>query len=76
MPAPHVLLATFALLPDGEPGGDLVAALAAQGCTARWATWDDPTVDWAAADLVAVRATWDYHRRLPDFLAWARGPSG
>ena len=68
-----VLLATFALLPDGEPGGDLlVAELAARGVDARWACWDDPAVDWAAADLVAVRSTWDYHRRCADFLDWAR----
>lgn len=68
-----VLLATFALLPDGEPGGDrLVAALAGRGVDARWVSWDDPAVDWAEADLVAVRATWDYHRRCADFLDWAR----
>ena len=34
--------------------------------------WDDPAVDWAAAELVAVRSTWDYHRRTAEFLAWAR----
>jgi len=68
---PQVLLATFQLCPEGEPGGDLVAALAARGVEARWACWDDADVDWAAADLVATRSTWDYHRRLPDFLAWA-----
>ena len=72
-----VLLATFALMPDGEPGGEhLVAALAARDIDARWECWDDPAVDWAAADLVAVRATWDYHRRCPDFLAWARKVDG
>ena len=72
-----VLLATFSLLPDGEPGGDhLVSALAERGIDARWVSWDDPAVDWAAADLVAVRATWDYHRRCPDFLAWARKVDG
>ena len=71
-PRPHVLLATFGLLPDGEPGGDLVGALAEVGCEAAWASWDDPGVDWGAADLVVVRSTWDYHRRLPAFLAWAR----
>lgn len=70
---PTVLLATFAILPDGEEGGDLlVEALAEHGVDARWVVWDDPSVDWAGADLVAVRSTWDYHRRLPDFLAWAR----
>ena len=68
-----VLLATFALLPDGEYGGDgLVAALEARGVDARWVCWDDPAVDWAAADLVAVRSTWDYHRRCAEFLDWAR----
>lgn len=70
---PTVLLATCALLPDGEEAGDLLLpALAEQGVDARWVVWDDPGVDWAAADLVAVRSTWDYHRRLPEFLAWAR----
>ena len=70
---PRVLLATFSLLPDGEPGGELLtAALAERGVDSAWARWDDPDVDWAAAELVAVRSTWDYHRRLAEFLAWAR----
>lgn len=68
-----LLLATFELLPEGEPGGDrLLAALARRDIEARWASWTDPTVDWASADAVAVRSTWDYHRRLAPFLAWAR----
>lgn len=68
-----LLLATSALLPDGEPGGELlVSALGHRGIEARWAVWDDASVDWAAADLVAVRSTWDYHRRTAEFLAWAR----
>ncbi len=71
---PQVLLATFCLLPGGEPGGgSLVSALADRGVAAAWAAWDDPAVDWAAADLVVVRSTWDYHRRCSDFLGWARG---
>lgn len=70
---PSVLLATFNLLPDGEYGGAaLVAALADRDVDARWVCWDDPEVDWSAADVVAVRSTWDYHRRLPEFLDWAR----
>ncbi|GAA3668934.1 ATP-grasp domain protein [Nocardioides ginsengisoli] len=68
-----LLLATFDLMPDGEPGGEaLPAAFAAHGIEARWVRWDDPAVDWAAADAVGVRSAWDYHRRLPAFLAWAR----
>ncbi|MDN4174637.1 hypothetical protein QWY28_16875 [Nocardioides sp. SOB77] len=67
----RVLLATFGLLPDGEAGGDLlVAALGERGVDAQWAVWDDPEVDWAAADLVVVRSTWDYQRRYAEFLGW------
>jgi glutathione synthase/RimK-type ligase-like ATP-grasp enzyme len=68
-----VLLATSSNWPDGEPGAPvLVDALDRRGIAARWATWDDPDVDWAAADLVAVRSTWDYTERAEEFLAWAR----
>ncbi len=67
----NVLLATYQLLPDGE-SDTLVTALAECGVEAAWAVWDDPSVDWTAADLVAVRSTWDYYRRAPEFLAWAR----
>jgi glutathione synthase/RimK-type ligase-like ATP-grasp enzyme len=66
-----VLLATAGLFASGEIGGDLVGPLAHAGVDARWAVWDDEDVDWAA-DLVVVRSTWDYHRRCPEFLAWAR----
>jgi glutathione synthase/RimK-type ligase-like ATP-grasp enzyme len=68
-----VLLATFALMPEGEPDGHhLSAALTARGIDSSWVCWDDPAVDWAAADIVAVRATWDYQRRCAEFLDWAR----
>jgi hypothetical protein len=67
-----VLLATSRSLPTGEPGAPaLDAALAARGVDARWAVWDDDSVDWGSASLVAVRATWDYTERAPEFLAWA-----
>ena len=69
---PDALLATCSWFPDGEPGaGVLDAALRERGVTSAWARWDDPSVDWAAARLVAVRATWDYVARLEEFLAWA-----
>jgi glutathione synthase/RimK-type ligase-like ATP-grasp enzyme len=68
-----VLLATSSNWPGGEPGAPvLVDALARRGIDARWATWDEPDVDWSAADLVAVRSTWDYTERAEEFLAWAR----
>ena len=66
-----VLLATSADLPDGEPGAAaLDAVLAERGVDATWARWDDPAVDWAGADLVALRSTWDYVTRHQEFLAW------
>lgn len=69
----NVLLVTSADLPDGEPDGHLLLpALTEHDIDARWVVWDDPDVDWAAADLVAVRSTWDYDGRLREFLGWAR----
>jgi glutathione synthase/RimK-type ligase-like ATP-grasp enzyme len=73
-----VLLATCDWMPEGEPGGGLlVDAFAAAGADARWVRWDDAQVDWTVADVVAVRATWDYAGRLGEFLPWARsvGPA-
>jgi glutathione synthase/RimK-type ligase-like ATP-grasp enzyme len=71
---PVVLLATCAWFPEGEPGHEaLDAALAARGLDARWAVWDDEAVEWADADLIAVRATWDYDSRIGEFLGWAAG---
>ena len=68
-----VLLVTSSNWPGGEPGAPaLDAALAARGLDARWVVWDDPAVDWAAADLVAVRSAWDYMERHEEFVAWAR----
>ena len=51
----------------------LVAALAERGADARVEPWDtdDDLVGWTAADLVAVRTTWDYTGRRDEFLAWA-----
>lgn len=67
-----VLLATSGDLPQGEPGAPVLdVVLAERGIDAAWARWDDPAVDWARADLVAVRSTWDYVTRHDEFLAWA-----
>ncbi len=68
---PSVVLVTAALFPDGEIGGDLVAALDRADIGARWEIWDDEGADWQG-DLIAVRSAWDYHRRCPEFLGWAR----
>jgi glutathione synthase/RimK-type ligase-like ATP-grasp enzyme len=68
--APDVWLATCAEWPAGGDEIVLVDLFASRGVTAAWACWDDPAIDWLAADLVAIRTTWDYTERLDDYLAW------
>ncbi|GAS92149.1 ATP-grasp domain-containing protein [Mycolicibacterium brisbanense] len=68
---PRIVFAGCPTLPDGD-GDDagLVAALRTRGLHARWLSWDDPaTLD---ADLVVLRATWDYPERLDEYLSWTR----
>ena len=67
-----IYLATCAAIPHGEEGdGDrLLAACERQELLARWQVWDDPAVDWARADLVVIRSTWDYTTRRAQFLDW------
>ncbi len=49
----------------------LVDALRLAGADVEVVTWDDPLVDWSRYDVAALRSTWDYVDRLPEFLAWA-----
>ncbi|MGD1217542.1 hypothetical protein AB9Q10_03830 [Streptomyces krungchingensis] len=60
---------------EGETSTDrdlpvLRAALEEAGAEAAVVHWDDSAVDWAAFDLVVIRSTWDYSRRLAEFVAW------
>jgi len=48
----------------------LTAALDDAGVAHQVVAWDDPDVNWAGYELVVVRSTWDYHRRLDEFLTW------
>ena len=66
---PRIVLAGCArsVSGDGDDAG-LVAALRGRGLHANWLSWDDP--DTVRADLVILRATWDYAERLEEFLAW------
>ncbi len=68
---PRIVLASCAALPEGD-GDDagLVTALRNRGLHARWLPWDDP--DTLDADLVILRATWDYSERRDEFLSWSR----
>jgi hypothetical protein len=68
---PRIVLAGCGQFPEGD-GDDagLVAALRGHGLHARWLAWDDP--ETVSADLVILRATWDYVERLDEFLSWTR----
>jgi hypothetical protein len=68
---PRIVFAGCRALPDGD-GDDagLVDALRARGLHARWLPWDDPAT--VAADVVILRAAWDYIERLDEFLTWTR----
>ena len=68
---PRIVLAACPQLVEGD-GDDagLVPALRARGLHARWLSWDDPQTE--EADLVILRAAWDYAERREEFLAWTR----
>lgn len=69
---PRVALVTCAELPDLDPDDRLlVEPLAARGIRAEAAVWNDPTVDWAAYDLVILRSVWDYPANRKEFVEWA-----
>lgn len=72
MKSSRIALSTGAAWPDlAFDDQPLAPALAAAGLEPVIAIWDDPTVDWAAFDLVVIRSTWDYHLHVDRFLAWA-----
>jgi hypothetical protein len=70
---PSVIIASCAAAAGQDEDEPLLrGALAAAGIGSAVADWADPSVDWAAADAVVVRSTWDYAPRREEFLAWAR----
>ncbi len=53
------------LTPDDR---SLLPVLAARGMAVVPAVWTEPLPP--ALDALVLRSTWDYHLRLPEFLAW------
>ncbi|WP_158889979.1 hypothetical protein [Amycolatopsis anabasis] len=67
----HAILVGCAKLPEGDGDEHAVpAALGDLGFTTAWSAWDDPETDFAAAEVVVLRATWDYPDRRAEFLDW------
>lgn len=71
---PRVALVTYDPRPQISKDADLpvlLDALRAAGAGADAVFWDDPDVDWGRYDLAVIRSTWDYSRRVAEFVAWA-----
>ena len=68
------------LVTDARPFADdvkhelalVMPALERRGLKVRTGAWDDPALDWSAAELAVLRTPWNYHRHLPAFLEWTR----
>jgi glutathione synthase/RimK-type ligase-like ATP-grasp enzyme len=70
-------LATWSELPDLCADDRLLLdALASDGIPARPAVWNDTALRWERFGLVVLRSTWDYHRRLAEFLGWVDRVAG
>ncbi|MFK7739794.1 MAG: RimK family alpha-L-glutamate ligase [Planctomycetota bacterium] len=66
-----VVFATCLEQPDLQPDDvPIAAALQQRGARVVAAAWNGPFAPFAAADLVAVRSTWDYQQAPDAFLAW------
>jgi glutathione synthase/RimK-type ligase-like ATP-grasp enzyme len=55
-------------------GGEqlLLPALRDMGHEVDVCIWDAPEVAWENYDAVVIRCPWDYHEKLPQFLAWLK----
>lgn len=72
MTKPRVTLVTsreYPHLEEDEAG--LPDALAERGMDPSIVFWDDPQVDWEAANVCVVRSVHDYAKRRSEFVSWA-----
>lgn len=68
---PRLALATaIAAAGRDDDLAPLLDACAAAGLQVQARAWDDPSVSWGRFDAVLLRSTWDYTRRLREFLDW------
>ena len=66
---PRIVFASCPALPEGDSDDEgLVQALRERGLHVRWLPWGDPAT--LTADLVILRAAWDYSERIEEFLEW------
>ncbi|GIG55605.1 ATP-grasp domain-containing protein [Demequina activiva] len=66
--SPRIAIVTTVEMPVPDADEELLLPLMPE---AELVSWEDPTVDWSAYDLVLLRSTWNYTEHLDAFLAWA-----
>lgn len=65
------LIATCSEVPQLDPDDRLLLdELRARGLAVEVGVWNDASVDWSAARLCLIRATWDYPKHYHEFCAW------
>jgi len=66
----RIALVTCAQLPQlTEEDQRLAAALSERGHHVSARVWSEPT-SWDEFHMLILRSTWDYHKRIPQFLEW------
>lgn len=64
-------LVTWSGLPQLAADDRLLAAeLERRGIAAEAKVWNEPGVAWDSYDAVILRSTWDYHKRVGEFVGW------
>ncbi|MEP7324738.1 MAG: hypothetical protein ABI836_02215 [Gemmatimonadota bacterium] len=70
MPNRHIVLATCDRLPEPTASDRILfEALEARGASVSALPWSS-IVRRTPADLILLRSTWDYHKRIAEFRAW------
>jgi glutathione synthase/RimK-type ligase-like ATP-grasp enzyme len=68
---PGIVLVTCQEHPQlPEDDRRLFRPLTQRGFAVQLARWDDPERVWESGELLVLRAPWDYHLRLEEFLRW------
>jgi hypothetical protein len=72
----RIAIASCNAIPEPDVDEDLLlGALKTAGIDARVLPWDDESAPFAEHDLVVLRSTWNYYKRVDEFVAWVERTS-
>jgi glutathione synthase/RimK-type ligase-like ATP-grasp enzyme len=67
----HISFVTYNEKPALTPDDELLAAyFRTKGISVSPAAWNDDAVDWKQYDVIVLRSTWDYHKKIDHFNSW------